>query len=133
VQVRVFFILLFKGFFERLPSSFFEAAKIDGAGELYIFTKICMPLSKPIVALIGLQAFISGWGDFMWYYLIANRPQLWTLNVAMFTIGGSGGTGLVKQNFLMGLAFIMVLPVMICVAIFSKQIKTSVISSGIKE
>ncbi|HEY5587101.1 MAG TPA: carbohydrate ABC transporter permease [Ruminiclostridium sp.] len=129
-----FYILLFKGFFERIPSSFFEAAKIDGAGEWYIFTKICMAMSKPIITLITLQAFISGWGDFMWYYLIANRPELWTLNVAMYTIGGSsGGTGLVKQNFIMGLAFIMVLPVLVLVAIFSKQIKVSVISSGIKE
>jgi len=126
-----FYILLFKGFFDRIPSAYFDAAKIDGAGELYSFFKICMPMSKPIISLIALQAFLSGWGDFMWYYLVANRPNLWTMNVAMYTLGASPGA-VVRQNFLMGLSFITILPILIIVAIFSKQLKASVISSGVK-
>lgn len=126
-----FYIFLFKGFFDKIPSAYFEAAKIDGAGELYTFFKICMPMSKPIISLIALQAFISGWGDFMWYYLVANKPNLWTMNVAMYTMGASTGA-VVRENFLMGLSFVTILPILIAVAVFSKQIKASVISAGIK-
>lgn len=126
-----FFILLFKGFFDTIPSAYFEAAKIDGAGEMYTFLKICMPMSKPIITLIALQSFIYGWSDFMWYYLVANKPNLWTLNVAMYTLGAAQGAA-IRQNFLMGLSFITILPVLIVVAIFSKQIKSGVLSSGVK-
>jgi ABC-type glycerol-3-phosphate transport system permease component len=126
-----FYIFLFKGFFEQIPSAYFEAAKIDGASEWFIFTKVCMPMSKPIITLVALQAFISGWGDFMWYYLIANKTSLWTMNVAMYTLGASPGS-VTRQNFIMGLSFITILPVLVVVTIFAKQIKQGVISSGVK-
>lgn len=126
-----FYIFLFKGFFERLPSAFFEAAEIDGSTALNTFLKICIPMSKPIITMIALQSFISGWGDFFWYYLIANKPNLWTLNVAIYTMGAAKGA-VMRQNFLMGLSLITILPVLGVTAIFSKQIKASVIGSGIK-
>jgi len=124
-----FYIFLYKGFFDRIPSAFFDAAKIDGASELYTFLNICLPMSKSIISLIALQAFISGWGDFFWYYLVANRPNLWTLNVAIFSISQLTN---VRQNFLMGLSVVTILPVLIVATIFSKQIKNSIMSSGIK-
>lgn len=126
-----FAIYLYKGFFDRIPLSYFEAARIDGAGEVYSFTKICLPMSKSILFLQALQAFLWGWGDFMWYYMVANRPNLWTLNVAIYTF--SQMTDAVKQNFLMGMSFATILPILIIASLFSKQIKQSVMGSGIKE
>lgn len=125
-----FNIYLYKGFFDRIPSSYFEAARIDGANEMYTFSRICMPMSKSIVILITLQSFIWGWGDFFWYYMVANRPNLWTLNVAIYTF--SQMSGQIKQNFLMGMSLVTILPVLILTAVFSKQIKQSVMGAGIK-
>jgi ABC-type glycerol-3-phosphate transport system permease component len=122
-------IFLFKGFFDRIPTAYFDAARIDGASELYTFLKICMPMSKPIITLIALQSFITGWSDFFWYFLVANKQELWTLNVAIYTISKSTQ---VRQNLLMGLSVVTILPVLAITAIFSKQIKSSVMSSGIK-
>jgi ABC-type glycerol-3-phosphate transport system permease component len=124
-----FYIFLFKGFFDRIPTAYFDAARIDGASELYTFLKICMPMSKPIITLIALQSFITGWSDFFWYFLVANKQELWTLNVAIYTISKSTQ---VRQNLLMGLSVVTILPVLAITAIFSKQIKSSVMSSGIK-
>lgn len=126
-----FAIYLFKGFFERIPLSYFEAARIDGAGEIYCFTKICLPMSKPILTLQALNAFLWGWGDFMWYYMVANKPNFWTINVAIYTL--SQMTDTVKQNFLMGMSFVTILPILVIAFVFSKQIKQSVMGSGIKE
>lgn len=125
-----FNIYLYKGFFDRIPSSYFEAARIDGANELYTFSRICMPMSRPIVILITLQSFIWGWGDFFWYYMVANKPNLWTLNVAIYTFAQM--TDQIKQNFLMGISLVTILPVLILTAVFSKQIKQSVVGAGIK-
>mgnify|MGYP002224150413 CR=1 FL=1 len=50
-----------KEFFDQIPGSYFEAAELDGAGSFYLYTRICMPLSKPIISLIALQTFIGNW------------------------------------------------------------------------
>ena len=52
-----------KSFFMALPSSLIESAKIDGAGELRIFTQIIIPISKPAFATIGLFYILNAWND----------------------------------------------------------------------
>ena len=49
-----------------VDNSLYEAASIDGVSNLYLYSKICMPLSKPIISLIALQTFIGNWNDFFW-------------------------------------------------------------------
>lgn len=124
-----FFIFLFKGFFDRIPSDFFEAARIDGAKNLYLYAKICMPLSKPIISLIALQTFIGNWNDFFWAWLVTEDQKLWTLNVALYNLSTNGNT---KQNFIMGLSFITIVPVILLTIVASRQLKESIMSSGVK-
>lgn len=124
-----FYIYLFKGFFDRIPGSFFEAARLDGASNFYLYTKICMPLSKPIISLIALQVFLGNWNDFFWAWMVTERQDLWTLNVALYNISNNPGT---KENALMGIALVTILPVIIATIVFSKQLKESIMSSGVK-
>lgn len=124
-----FFIYLFKVFFDRLPQSLFDAAMIDGASAWYSYTKICLPLSKPIIAVLTLSTIMNAWGDFFWYLMAANRTHLWTINLALYSISSDPTT---KQNISMGLAFVTIMPVILLALIFSKQIKESIASSGIK-
>ncbi|NLB94965.1 MAG: ABC transporter permease subunit [Armatimonadetes bacterium] len=74
-------IFLLKGFFDSLPSELYEAATIDGAGETLMFTKITVPLSLPVMAVIALQTFTSAYGSFMWALLVCQNPKMWTLMV----------------------------------------------------
>ena len=76
-----FYVYLYKGFFDQIPGSYFEAAALDGAGSWYLYSRICMPLSKPIISLIALQTFIGNWNDFFWAWLVTEDQNLWTLNV----------------------------------------------------
>ena len=124
-----FYVYLYKGFFDQIPGSYFEAASLDGAGSLYLYSKICMPLSKPIISLIALQTFIGNWNDFFWAWLVTEDQSLWTLNVALYNISNNAGT---KQNALMGLSVVTVLPVIILSILFSKQLKQSIVASGVK-
>lgn len=124
-----FFVFLFRGFFDRLPSSLFEAARIDGASEWYTFIRICLPLSKPIIAVITLNTIVNAWNDFFWYYMSANKTSLWTINLALFNISVNTAS---KQNVVMGLSFITILPIILLALIFSEQIKNSVVHAGIK-
>ena len=124
-----FYVYLYKGFFDQIPGSYFEAADLDGAGSWYLYSRICMPLSKPIISLIALQTFIGNWNDFFWAWLVTEDQNLWTLNVALYNISNNAGT---KQNALMGLAVVTITPVILLSILFSRQLKQSIAASGVK-
>lgn len=124
-----FYVYLYKGFFDQIPGSYFEAAALDGAGSWYLYSRICMPLPKPIISLIALQTFIGNWNDFFWAWLVTEDQNLWTLNVALYNISNNAGT---KQNALMGLAVVTITPVILLSILFSRQLKQSIAASGVK-
>ena len=124
-----FYVYLYKGFFDQIPGSYFEAAALDGAGSWYLYSRICMPLSKQIISLIALQTFIGNWNDFFWAWLVTEDQNLWTLNVALYNISNNAGT---KQNALMGLAVVTITPVILLSILFSRQLKQSIAASGVK-
>jgi len=79
-----FSIFLLKGFFDSLPPELYEAASIDGAGEWTMFWRITMPLCKPILAVLALQAFVVAYGGFLWALLVCQDEKMWTLMVWLY-------------------------------------------------
>jgi multiple sugar transport system permease protein len=77
-------IFLLKGFFDSLPREIYEAATIDGAGEMRMFFQITLPLCKPIFAVLGLWAFTGAYGGFMWAFIICQKPDMWTIMVYLY-------------------------------------------------
>jgi arabinogalactan oligomer/maltooligosaccharide transport system permease protein len=74
-----------KGFFDTIPKSLDEAARVDGATRWQVFYKVIMPLSKPIVIYTVLMGFMAPWGDFMMAsYLIHENSQGMNVAVGMF-------------------------------------------------
>ena len=74
-----------KGFFDTIPKSLDEAARVDGATRFQIFYKLILPLSKPIVIYTILMGFMAPWGDFMLAsYLIHENSQGMSVAVGMF-------------------------------------------------
>ena len=60
---------------------------MDGASEARMFLQITLPLSKPILAVIALQAFAGAYGGFMWAFLICQKPEMWTAMVFLWQLG----------------------------------------------
>ena len=79
-----FSIFLLKGFFDSLPRELYEAASIDGAPEHVMFLRITLPLTKPILAVIALNAFIAAYGNFMYALLVCQDERMWTLMVWIY-------------------------------------------------
>ncbi|MBQ7397811.1 MAG: ABC transporter permease subunit, partial [Clostridia bacterium] len=71
-----------KGFFDTIPKSLDEAARVDGATRWQVFYKVIMPLSKPIIIYTVLMGFMAPWGDFMMAKYIIHENQL-GMNVAV--------------------------------------------------
>ncbi|MDP8269131.1 MAG: ABC transporter permease subunit [Candidatus Tenebribacter davisii] len=81
-----YFIFLLKGFFDSLPQELFESATIDGAGEVRIFWKIAMSLSKPIMAVIALGAFNAAYRNFMFAFIVCQDQDMWTMMVHIYQL-----------------------------------------------
>ena len=81
-----FFIFLLKGFFDSLPQELYESAEIDGANEWIKFWHITMSLSKPILAVIALNAFTQAYSAFLMALIIIPDPRMWTLMVWIYQL-----------------------------------------------
>ncbi|KIL40603.1 ABC transporter permease [Gordoniibacillus kamchatkensis] len=76
-------LLIMKTFFENLPESLYEAARIDGAGELRIFIQLVLPLSMPIMATIGLFYAVGHWNEFFQGIMYINESFKQPLQVVL--------------------------------------------------
>jgi ABC-type Fe3+ transport system permease subunit len=76
--------VLVKRFFDNLPRELFEAARIDGAGNVRIFLGIVLPLSKPILGVVSIFAVLSESRNFLWPFLVlSNSPDRQPLSVRL--------------------------------------------------
>jgi multiple sugar transport system permease protein len=78
-----FNVILVKRFFDNLPREIFEAARIDGAGPFTLFTKIVLPMSKPILGVVSVFAVLASWKDFLWPLLVLADPNKQPLSVRL--------------------------------------------------
>lgn len=80
--------LICKGFFDTIPASLRESAKLEGATELSIFTRIVVPLSKPIIVYTVINSFLSPWMDFVMAKLMirSKDPLDWTVAMGLFNL-----------------------------------------------
>ncbi|WP_084127539.1 sugar ABC transporter permease [Demequina sp. NBRC 110054] len=75
---------LMYGFFNSIPTEMDEAAKIDGATHSQIYWQLIIPLVRPVLAVVGLLAFISAFGDFILAKIVLVSNENWTLAVGMY-------------------------------------------------
>ena len=80
--------LICKGFFDTIPVSLRESAKLEGASEFTIFTRIVIPLSKPMIVYTVINAFLSPWMDFVMARLMirSKDPKDWTVAMGLFNL-----------------------------------------------
>ncbi len=86
-------IFLLKGFFDSQPRELYESAALDGAGEWTLFWQIAMSLSKPILAVIALQAFTAAYSNFMFAFITCQDERMWTLMVWLYQLQQTSGPG----------------------------------------
>ena len=81
--LNVYNMLIIKNYFENIPASIEESAKIDGANNLIIFFKIILPLSKPVLATISLFTMVALWNSYFDALVYIDKPALKTLQLYM--------------------------------------------------
>lgn len=79
----VFAVFLLRSFFEGLPESVFEAARIDGASELTTYIRICLPLSKPIIGTLTIMQICGAWSDYQWPLLTLKSEKYYPISLGL--------------------------------------------------
>lgn len=147
--INGFYVILYKNnFASNIHPALVEAAKIDGAGELYIYFKIVLPLSKPILATVGLMVGLGYWNDWTngLYYITDTRmyslQQLLksiidNINNLASLASSADVASVVSQmpgtSIRMAMAVIGVIPVMILYPFFQKAFIAGIALGGVKE
>ncbi len=115
-----------------LSNSLVEAARIDGAHELYSFHKIVMPIISPALATMGIMGFIGNWNSYLLPMIILNKNEKFTLPVMMATLRAS--LDMVRNQGATYLAVtISVVPILFVFCFFSKYIISSISAGAVKE
>lgn len=78
-----FNVLIIARFLESIPADLYDAARIEGAGALRILWSIVLPLSRPILGVVGLLAVVASWKDYLWPLLVLPDPDLQPVSVAL--------------------------------------------------
>ena len=115
-----------------LPPSLVEAARIDGANELYSFHKIVFPIMSPGIATMAIMGFIGNWNAYLLPMIILNKNEKFTLPVMMATLRASTDIQSNQGAIYLAVA-ISVIPILLVFSFFSKYIISSFSAGGVKE
>lgn len=86
-------VFLMRQFFLNIPAELEEAARIDGAGDLQVFARVVLPLSRPSMAAVAALTFVSSWNNFLWPLIATNSDRARTLPVGIAQyMGAQAGT-----------------------------------------
>lgn len=123
-------VFLVRQYYTGIPSAYMEAARIDGASEFYIFTKIMLPMAKPIISVLCIFSFMWRWNDYLWPKLVINSKSKYTLQLALANFSGEYS---VDWNSLLAMSVISMIPVIVVFISLQKYIIGGMTTGGVKE
>jgi multiple sugar transport system permease protein len=126
-------VFIFAQFFRALPREMFEAARIDGAGELRILRSIALPLVRPALATVVLVTFIGPWNEFLWPFLITKDATLQPLAVSLANyISNVAQTAANPNGAILAGACALAFPVVVLFCLFQRYFRATDLGSAVK-
>ena len=119
---------LIKQFADQIPEEILEAARVEGAGEWAVYSKIAMPMMKPAVSTLVVFSFISNWNDYFGPLVYLNNQAMKTLPLAIQAIGAS----IARAGAMSAAAFLTTLPTILVYVFMQSRVLKTMAYSGIK-
>lgn len=124
-----FWVFVMKTFVAQMPRELFESMRIDGASEFHIFTKLAVPLLKPMLSLMAINVFVGVWNDYVWPLVtiqtFEKRPL--TVGLAFLTSSHPGEYGMLTAGYT-----IAALPLLIIFCLSMKQFVEGMTAGAVK-
>lgn len=122
-------IFMYRQFYMSVPMSFVEAARMDGAGEMYTFGKIMFPLAKSTTVTLALFSFMWRWNDYILPLLVLSEQSKYTIQIGIKNFIGNMG---VDWSSILAASVISIVPITILFVVLQKYIVGSDTSAGDK-
>jgi multiple sugar transport system permease protein len=125
-----FGVFLMRQFILGIPDELLDAARVDGAGEYYIFFRIILPLCGAPLATLGILTFLGSWNSFLWPLVVASTEEMYTLPVAiaLFAVGQQQ----TNLGLLMAGSVVVVVPVLVVFIVLQRFFTQGIAMTGIK-
>lgn len=126
---QVFAIFILRTFYANMPRELFEAARVDGAGELGIYLRIAVPLSQSILGVVAIFNILSTWNDFLWPLITVSSEDAYPLVLGLYRFQSAYYTvwGPLMAGYVIG-----TIPLIILFAFTSRLFVQGLASGGIK-
>lgn len=125
-----FAIFLLRSYMVQIPNDFEDAARIDGAGELVVFTRIVVPLSWPAFLTVGLVVGLSVWNEYLLATVFLTKQELFTIVTSYYSFSSAYGGrdwGLTSAG-----AVMMILPLVILFLLLQRRFIEGLTQGGLK-
>jgi len=121
---------LLRQFFRTIPEEMCDAARVDGASEFQIFTRIILPLSVPVLATVAVFTFLWAWNDFLGPLIYLQSPQNFTMALGLQDFQGQH---IVAWNLLMAASLVFTIPIIIAFFFAQRTFIQGIKLTGSKE
>jgi ABC-type glycerol-3-phosphate transport system permease component len=127
---QIFAIFLFKSFFDGLPGELFESARMDGASNLRMYWSIVLPLSKSVIAVVGIVNILGTWNNFLWPFITNSDSKYHVVSSGLYLMGQSA----VSSNYsTMFAAYVLAsIPLLVLFLYATKPFMSGVTSGAFK-
>ena len=121
---------LMRQFFISQPGEFAEAARIDGANELQIFSRIYLPNAMPMISALEIITFVWSWNDYETPLVFLSSPESFTLPLALTNF--TDETGAMAPGISMAAAVISIIPILVVFLVFQRRFVKAMTESALK-
>jgi multiple sugar transport system permease protein len=128
--VDAFSVLFLTQFLRSVPRSLDDAARVDGAGDWGILFRVLVPILRPALAVVAIQAFLTNWNSFLYPLILTSRDEMRTLPVGLALF--AQGRHSVDWGHLMAGATLAALPTLLVFAIFQRRIVAGLTQGALK-
>jgi multiple sugar transport system permease protein len=125
-----FYVFMFRQFFAQIPEELIEAARIDGASNWRVYWQLMLPLSGPVIAIVGIWTFLSSWNEFLQALIYLNSPENRTIALALNSFRGQYGIS--DVHLLMAATIVCMLPCVVLFFAMQRYFVESVAMTGLK-
>jgi multiple sugar transport system permease protein len=126
---HAFGIFLLRQFYLSLPRELEEAAIVDGASLVRVYWHIVLPLSRPILAALGVFFFLANWNNFLWPLVVTQSQELWVVQLGIQQFTGQYGN---QYQLIMAASTIAALPTLLMFFVFQKRLVEGIKLTGLK-
>jgi multiple sugar transport system permease protein len=126
-------VIIFRQYFVQLPKELWEAARIDGAGELRVLWSVALPLVRPAVLTTIILTFIGPWNEFLWPFLITKEAALQPLAVSLANFISNIAASVPNPfGAMMAGAVVLAIPAIVLFLFFQRYFVSTDLGSSVK-